>query len=404
MRLPRRVGLVARLAMADAAHDRRLFGCFALTVAAVMAPLLLLLGLKTGVVEHLLDELRADPATREVIHRGHRAFDAGWFERMAARPDVGFVAPRTRELSLSIDVARTDDPIRGQRAELVASGPGDPVLGALGAGIAADAVVISERLARQGPFAAGQTILVFAVRAGAERARADVTVRIAAVAPGRATERAAVFAPIGLVADLEDFLEGRAVPSRGWPGTEPPAERLFPSFRLYAAGIDDVERLDAELTAAGLNVQTNAGAITWTRRLDANLTVLFAILLGCAVAGVGVALGASLWANVERKRRSLSLLRLMGLGRRALAVFPLAQGALVAGFGWLVAAAVTLAVAAAMNAALSGAYLGGAPLCRVRAVDLAGALAVALALALGAGLGALRPILAIEPAEGLRET
>jgi putative ABC transport system permease protein len=399
-----RLALVARLALADAAHDRRLFGCFALTVAAVMAPLLLLLGLKTGVVEHLLDELRADPATREVIHRGHRAFDAEWFARMAARPDIAFVAPRTRELSLSIDVGRPEDPIRGQRAELIVSGAGDPLLGALGAAIGAESVVISERLARQGGFAAGQTILLWAVRAGAARARVDVPLRIAALAPARASERPAVFAPLGLVADIEDFLEGRAVPARGWPGTEPPAARLFPSFRLYAASIDDVARLDAELTAEGLNVETNAGAIAWTRRLDANLTVLFAILLACAVAGVGVALGASLWANVERKRRSLSLLRLMGLGRRALAVFPLAQGALVAGLGWLAAAAVALAVAAAMNAALAETYLGGAALCRLRAVDLAVALAVALALALAAGLAALRPILAIEPAEGLRET
>jgi putative ABC transport system permease protein len=399
------VGLVAGLAARDAAHDRRLFACFALTVAAVMAPLLLLLGLKTGVVEHLLAGLRADPATREVVHRGHRAFDADWFARMAARPGVAFVAPRTRQLSLSVDVGRQSDPLRGRRAELVVSGAGDPVLDGRGALVADDAVVISERLAVQGGFAEGDRILVWALRRGpGGNQRVDVPLRVAAIAPARATDRPALYAPLSLVADIEDFLEGRAVARRGWVGEAPPAERLFPSFRLFAATIDDVLPLEAELVAAGLEVQTNGAAIAWTRRLDANLTVLFAILLVCAGIGVAVALGASLWANVERKRRSLSLLRLMGLGRWSLAVFPLAQGVIVASLGWALAAAVALGVGAAINAAFAGAYLGGAPLCTLLPRDVAAALGAALVLALLAAAAALKPVLAIEPAEGLRET
>ena len=46
--------LVVGLAARDCLHDRRLFVCFAAAFAAVLAPLLVVYGLKSGIVDHLI--------------------------------------------------------------------------------------------------------------------------------------------------------------------------------------------------------------------------------------------------------------------------------------------------------------------------------------------------------------
>lgn len=397
--------LVARLALADALHDRRLFLCFALTVAAVVAPLLLLFGLKTGVIDQLVGRLRADPATLEIRLRGHAAFDAAWFERMRARPEVAFVAPLSRFLARDLFVGRPADPLRGRNAGFVASGPGDPSLGPAAALVGGEAVVLGDRLARQGNFQPGEEILLWAIRPAsvAGERRVDLRLRVAAIAPPVAGERPTIFLDPALAAAFEDFLEGLAVPALGWQGEPAPETRPFAAFRLFARDIDDVAVLERDLVAEGNDVVTDAARIAWTRTLDRNLTALFAILAACAALGVAVALGASLWANVERKRAALSLLRLMGVEPGALRAFPLVQAAVVALAGSAIAAAAALLAAEAINRGFGGAYLEASELCAIRGRDVLVATAAVLVLALVAGLAALRPVLRIAPAEGMRE-
>ena len=66
-----------------------------LTVAAILAPLLLL-GLKTGVVWMLRESLLRDPRTLEVIVYGNTRLDHAWLDGLARRPDVAFLIPKTR--------------------------------------------------------------------------------------------------------------------------------------------------------------------------------------------------------------------------------------------------------------------------------------------------------------------
>ena len=61
-----------RLALADIWHERVLFLCSALGCAAVLAPLILLFGLRQGVVAGLRAELLEDPRAREVVSVAHR--------------------------------------------------------------------------------------------------------------------------------------------------------------------------------------------------------------------------------------------------------------------------------------------------------------------------------------------
>jgi putative ABC transport system permease protein len=194
---------------------------------------------------------------------------------------------------------------------------------------------------------------------------------------------------------LEDGAEREGDP-------DAPGRRRFAGFRLYAKDIADVEGLARYLEAGGLEVDTDAARIAWTFAMDRNLTALFGLLVACAALGVAGALAACLWANVTRKRRELSLLRLLGTSARGLALFPLVQASLVALMGAALAALATLASAAGVNALYRDAY-GGVALCRVLPWHLGIAALGVLLLAIAAGAAAVRPVLAIAPAEGLRE-
>ncbi len=389
--------LAARLALSDMRHDAGLFTGVALTVTAVLAPLLVLLGLKTGVIEHLVGGLRADPATREIVLRGHMPLPPEWFEAMRKRPDVAFVAPRMRQLAQPVDVGLAANPIRGTNADFVVSAPGDPVLGRAAAGIAEGSVVLSQRLAQLGGFKLGDEINVWAIRrATTGNQRIDARAKVAGIAPPTATQNAVVYGPLAMAAALEAFQE------RDTGQTLAPAH-IFPSFRLYARDITDVATLERDLLAQSMEVRTEVGRIGWTLSIDRNLTTLFAVLTGCGAAGVAVTLAVSLWGNVARKRRALSLLRLLGLPARALVVFPLVQGGLVAALGSLLGAAVALAVGAAINAAYGGAYLEGNQLCVIAPVHILATVTSAIVLALLASLVAVRPVLRIAPSEGMRE-
>lgn len=392
--------LAARLALADMRHDAGLFASVGLTVAAVLAPLLLLLGLKTGVIDHLVGGLRADPATREIVLRGHIPLPPSWFATMRARPDVAFVAPRMRQLAMPVDIGPAANPIRGINADFVVSAPGDPLLAGQAAGIGEGAIVISQRLAQQSGLKPGDEVAVWAIRrATTGNQRIDARARIAGIAPATATQNAAIFGPLAMAAALEAFQER--------DGTRPDAnsaDHTFPSFRLYARDITDVAALERDLLAQGMEVRTEVARIGWTLSIDRNLTTLFAVLTACGAAGVAVTLAVSLWGNVARKRRALSLLRLLGLPAGALVVFPVVQGGLVAFLGSLVAAGVALAVAAVINAAYGVAYLEGNQLCHIAPLHILITVAGATALALLASLVAVRPVLRIAPSEGMRES
>ena len=389
--------LAARLALSDMRHDAGLFTGVALTVTAVLAPLLVLLGLKTGVIEHLVGGLRADPATREIVLRGHMPLPPEWFEAMRKRPDVAFVAPRMRQLAQPVDVGLAANPIRGTNADFVVSAPGDPVLGRAAAGIGEGSVVLSQRLAQLGSFKVGDEITVWAIRrATTGNQRIDARAKVAGIAPAAATQNAVVYGPLAMAASLEAFQE------RDSGQTQAPAH-IFPSFRLYARDITDVATLERDLLAQSMEVRTEVGRIGWTLSIDRNLTTLFAVLTGCGAAGVAVTLAVSLWGNVARKRRALSLLRLLGLPAWALVVFPLVQGGLVAALGSLLGAGVALAVGAMINAAYGGAYLEGNELCVIAPVHIIVTVLSAIVLALLASLVAVRPVLRIAPSEGMRE-
>lgn len=399
--------LIAGLSLRDLLHERTLALCSVVGLAAVLAPLIVLFGLKHGIIEGLRAELIENPRSRMVVNAANRQFDAAFLRRLAARPDIGFVIPRTRTLNTEARFERADRPGTVLRAELLATAAGDPLVAGLPRAGPLEVVPSASVAARLG-LAPGMPVTLRALRgeAGAREVLV-LPVIVSAVAPPAAFGRDGVFVDLRLLLLVDGFTDGVLPVTAGPAEVRDDPDRVYAGFRAHARRLEDVTAVDHALRREGVEVETLAEQVAGLLRLDGSLTVLFGLLAGLGGIGYLVSLGVGLYANVERKRRDLSLLRLIGLLRRDLVLFPLLQAAVIALAGAVLAGSVALAVAAVVNGLpIAGATAGAAearPICIVAPVHLLLAVLATLAgaavAAVSAGLRAAR----ILPAEGLRD-
>jgi putative ABC transport system permease protein len=403
----RRFDLCARLAFDDYRHEWVVSGCAVLALAAVLIPLLVLFGLKYGIITNLLDPLIENPRYREVAPIGSGNYEPAWFEEMRERDDVAFVVPRTRSLAASIRLRSPDSDVgRIIDIELIPSAEGDPVLDAsTGAPRGFGDVVLAATAAEKLAVAPGDRLEGIVARTRNGRQEAErLPMRIAGIAPITAFARDGLFVSTELIAAVEDFLDGRAVPALEWDGTAArPADRAFAGFRLYARAIGDVAALRRAFVERGIEVRTSVADIELVERLDRNLSVVYWIIALIAIAGYCVSFATSVWANVDRKRREFSVLRLIGFRTGEIVWFPLLQAAFTAALGWVLAVTAFLAVQGTLNALFADTIGGGQPVCRLEPWHLLVALAFTLAAAVGAAVAGGRRIAHLEPSIGLRD-
>jgi len=398
-------GLILRLALAEARHERRFLVLSSIGLAAVLAPLLVLLALKVGVVDVLLTRLLADPANREIKVALHGDYDLAFLEALAGRPEVAFLVPQTRALSATALLAALDaSPQRTADAELLPSAAGDPLLPAA-VTLGSDGIALSADLAERLTRKAGDRLRLIVARqrdGREERVFLDLTVA-AVVERGRLGGRNALV-PAGLLQDLEDYRDDVAVAARGWQGTRaPPESRRYSRFRLYATSLEAVAPLADHLAGLGVETVTRAADIDSVTQLNRSLSRIFAIVAGLGGLGYVAALAVSLWTDVERKRRTLALLRLLGLPRRALAALPLLQAGSIALLGFLLAVGLYALAALVVNRSFAEGLVPGERLAGLPAGHIAAAFAVTLLVAMSAAALAARRAARVEPAEGLRD-
>ncbi len=393
-----------RLASRDYGHEWRMSSCFILALAAVLGPMLVLFGLKFGIVGGMVEQLVENPENREIRPMSSGRFDAAWFDRMQQRRDVAFLVPRTRSIAATIELD-SDKSTRIIRAELIPSGPGDPLLPAEAKlPIGMDQVVLSQAAAEKLAVMPGDTAMGSATRRYAgKKEREAIRLQVADIAPVAAFSREGVFADLRLVEAVEDFRDGRAVPALGWQGAPAPQDRSYPGFRLYAASIDQVATLKYDLTAQGIEVRTRAADIELVMSMDRNLTAIYWAIAIIGLIGFSLSLGASLWANVDRKRKELSVLRLVGFRTGDIVWFPVTQAFYTGLLGWALAAGIYYGAAYAINHMLAAQMPSGQLVCVLLPQHYGFALGLTVGAAmLAAALAGWRSA-RIEPSEGLRE-
>lgn len=392
------------LAWRDFVHEWRVSLCLVFALAAVLAPLLVLFGLKSGIVTTMTERLRADPRNLEITLRGHRHLDTTWFAAMRARPDVGFVLPRTRLLAATISLESGTGASLAD-VDMLPTATGDPLLPAgtpPAAGlrqVLLTATAAGRLNAQPGDRLSGR---VFRRLDGAPQTL-ELPLTLVGIIPESGFGRDAAFVSVDLLVATEDYRDGAAVPALGvTDGTAAAPRRAFASARIYARSLDDVAPLAAWLRDQGIEVVTRAKEIETVKAIDRVLSFVFVVLASIGIGGYLLSLAASLWANIDRKRREIALLRLVGLGTGPVVGFPVVQAILVALAGIAVSTVLYLAVAAAFNATFAGELGRDEFVCRLSLADgiAAGGLTVLFAV-IAAMVGGYRAA-RIDPAESLR--
>lgn len=445
-----------RLSFRDFTHERLLSACGVLGLAAVLAPLLVLYGVKFGIVETLTDRLRQDPRTLEVSPVSSGRYTADYLAQLAAHPDVAFVLPRTRAIAATMDLTSGQnserktsvvslEPTAANDPLLIRYGVKAPTAGIFEAGAAAgtsatpvvppvtDAVPTPKDIPTPQASPVPQAPHIFidvvlsasaaeklAVRTGDELMgkverryngrvqSARVALRVSNVLPVAAQQKDTAYVPLPLLEATEDYRDGRAVPelgaANGWVGeARPEGPRVYPGFRLHAAGLESVARLRTGFAAQGIDVYTRAEDIEQIDNLSQALNLIFGLICGAAAAGFLASTAGQALAGVKRKERILGLLRLMGFSTFALVCFPLLQALLTASLGLLLASGLYAAAASVINHLFSASLMGVEQVCLLLPRHWAAATALIISLSLAAVLGPALRAARIEPSEVIRD-
>ncbi|WP_234052785.1 MULTISPECIES: hypothetical protein [unclassified Xanthobacter] len=369
----------------------------AVTLAAVLTPLLVLYGLKLGVIEGLLDKLRADPSILAVSVSGYRTISEAELAAIRAWPETGFAAGAPRSIVASAEMRPSPQSREYVDADWLPSAAGEPLLPAGAPPLGDNDIALSEPLAEKLGAKVGDMVQAAIYRDGSAH-ELTMDMRVAAVLPRAALGGSRALVSEGRLVTMARFSDGL---DEGQASATAP--RTFDSLRLYARDLDAVAPLERRIAQRGFRTGSAAENIAWVRNLEAIMTGIFAIVCVGGIVGYLVSLWAMIQATVRQARPSLALLRLMGMPGRALLAFPLVQAVAVTAAG--IAGALLLAGAAAF--ALNHFYRiegTSGDICRLEPASLAIVAAASLITALLVALTQTFQIRSIVPSEALAES
>ncbi len=403
---PARRRVLLALAARDLWHDRKVSLCIVASLVAVIAPLLLLFGLKYGVVSQLQQQLLSDPRNLEIRLLGNYTLDTAWFARLRAQPGVGFVIPLTRSLNTQADLQR-DSQHFVPNAEVIPTAAGDPLLGGLTAPSTTDQVILSASAAQRLGVKPGDTLRLLVLRKLAgETENGHLQVKVSGVLAPTAFTRPAVLVSLELLVALENFRDGFALPSLGFTTGKPLLDNNrehYARARIYARDLNDVAPLAAWLAQEHLETTTRAKDIESVQAISRVLRLIFAVIAWTALVGCVASLAGAFLANIDRKRKDLALLRLLGFRRSAAGLYVMAQAALLTALAFALGYGAYLAGSAVFNNVLGANLADNGFVCTLEPIHILLAFASALLIALlVAGVGGFRAI-HIQPAESLRD-
>ncbi len=368
------------LAMKDYCHETLLSACAILSLAAVLTPLLVLYGVKYGIITTMTDRLQNNPHNLEIIPVSSGHYTKAWIEEMAKNPHVGFILPKTRSIASTMDIRILGETNMLKRitASLEPTASGDTLLAPYMQQQDAEEKEKSSEEAKTPEGDSAQAVThaakkpdnAFAITLSAEAARklsattqsllqgqverlhqgkvqrATVVLWVQSILPLSVQQKDVAFVPLQLLEATEDFRDGRQPQKdvrlseeQGWTGDiAPEGARVYPAFRLYAKDLDSVTALRELFAAKSIDVYTKAEEIATVRALNDSLNLIFGLIGTTAALGFLASTASHALAAVRRKERYLGILRLVGYNGADIMVFPLFQSFLTAALGSTLAA------------------------------------------------------------------
>ncbi len=326
--------ILLRLAIADLWHDRIMALCNMAAIIGIVAPLGILTGIKTGVVDALVHDLVSRPDILRVAITGDHGFAPGDIEDVAGWQETGFVTPSSRSIARRLMVRREGGTVI-RRAALVATGPGDPWL-ADNVVIDNDEVAASSALARRLGLVPGDRLEAVARRGETGQTALRLTLRVAALLPRGTLAGDGLLMTPALMEDIEAFYDGYAVTHRGVTEGQPLGGRtaLAENMRLYAADLHSVAALEVRLeTRFGVDALSDAAEVEATLDLERRLGLALDLMVAAATVGLFAALTASFWSMTRARRKALAVLAMIGMPPIRLACYPVWVALVTALFG-----------------------------------------------------------------------
>ncbi len=341
------------LALKDYYHERLLSACAVLSLAAVLTPLLILYGVKYGIITTMTDRLQNNPHNLEIIPVASGHYTQTWIDGLKKTPQVGFIMPKTRAISATMAITPKGETSAFRRVtvSLEPTDKGDTLLMPHMQKVTprpkdAFAVTLSAEGARRIQAKAGMLLDGYVERTQKGKVqKAKIPLWVEAVLPLEVQQREVAFVPLTLLEATENYRDGRKPQSdsrlteaQGFTGDAPPAtERIYASFRLYAKDLKSVTELREYFSIKGIEVYTKAEEIATVQALNTSLNLIFALIGTTAALGFVASTASSALASVRRKERYLGILRLVGYDAKAIMAFPLCQSLATAVLGSVLA-------------------------------------------------------------------
>ncbi|WP_029011319.1 hypothetical protein [Azospirillum halopraeferens] len=395
---------LARFALTDLLNERVHLACAMAMIMGVMVPLMILLGVKTGVFAALMDDLRADRDILRITIPGDHPFSIADADEVRGWPETGFVVVNTRSIARRLNVKRQDgNRMRG--VSLVPTGPADPLLPS-GQRLTGLDVAASAGLAAQLGLEPGHRLVSVIGRGDPVNERLTISLTVAAVLPRVALEGEALLMDPETMDGIEAFYDGYALPQWGLGTGRPLHERVveYESLRLYARDLHDVAVLEARLRDRfDIPANSRAAHVAGLLRLGRNLDLALSLVASAALGGLFAALLSSFWGVVQRKRLMLATLGLVGVTPMGLAAVPVVQAAATALAGAAASLIMFALFATVAEALFADALPAGASVIRMPAGTLVMLTLGVVLLAVSAAFVAARAAAHIDPAIVIRE-
>lgn len=303
-------------------------------LAAVLAPLMLLWSLRSGVISNLEHQIIDNPDNMEIVIAGNEG-GRELYEFLKNDPDVAFVAPKPITLNAEAVLRSLLTRKFNQRVTLYPTGKGDPLVE--GSGIDAGSMqdtelVLSTALAKTLDAKPGDEINLSVTRrvnGEAQKGQAVFTVK-GILDPAYSAQQCAYLTTDTLIY-LADYKSGNEPPIFSDGSTTLDKTRYFAGVRLYARSLDSVLSLTEKIHALHREISgSKAADVQNLKAVDSVLTSIFLVVVAVSAVGGAAAFYGLIHMNLHSRSRTMAMLLLMGMDKVQLTLFAALKNALCA--------------------------------------------------------------------------
>ncbi|MWN32014.1 MULTISPECIES: ABC transporter permease [unclassified Gilliamella] len=396
--------LITRLSLADLWYDRKVSFCIIASVISVITPLLLLFSLKYGIVSQLREQLVNDPQNLEVKVIGNLQLNDEMFNWIKKQPETAFMIPLTRSLNTQADLIK-DASHFVNNAEIIPTAKGDPITDTLPL-LTKKQILLSSLSAEKMQATIGSHIKMAITRQLDGKLEKGITeLDVVGIIPETRYSRVAAFVSLDLLIAMEDFYDGYQ--SDIFPTStgqlNPPNHTSFARARIYANELDNVAPLAFKLREKHIETRTQSKAIENVKAIDRVLNFIFSVIAITAGVGCILSFSGSFLSNIERKRKDIAFMRLIGFQSKEIMLYLVNQAVILSCLAFFVSFALFLLGNYAFNTILGKNLVSQPIVSRLQFYHFITAFMLTLFIsALVVAIGGRRAT-KIQPAESLRE-